>query len=512
MKNETKKGIAILLFFLAVYSLVSIGHYGGDGYQDYLTAESIVLDGNLSLYDRPADKDELEYLSNLGVKGKDGQIYSSRTVLGMPFLLVPFYFTGHILAKLFGSVPHDYVAMLLVSFANPFIMAFSCMMIFCASKRFGYGDKTSSLVSIIFGLCTMAPAYVRTGFAEPAVTLFLMLAVYGIFSYAGSFKLRYIILTALSLSVMFFCKTFSVIFFLCFLIYLLWVMKDSALSPGKKSAHIALFIGILTSAVALAMSVNYFIFGDIFSFGKVNAIYIGKRIAGAPHVLKGFYYYLLSTGKSFLLFNIPLIIALAASGRAFLKEKKKTILLFLIFAVNLLFYVKSFRRGSLFSWGPRYLLPSVGPLLIMCGSYLEDFKGVLRKGALAIGAAAGFFIVLPCMIINQSKFYFFVVEKLGLEEYMINFIPDLSPIKGAWMMLLSRAQQLLGMDPAPFVYAPDYRLIEPVSAFMDKYNYFDLWFLKTIDKAPSYAFAVYGVVGFLVILAVFSAYNIFSER
>ena len=47
--------ISIFVFFASVYSLFSIGHYGGDGYEDYLTAESIVLDGNLALYDRPDD-------------------------------------------------------------------------------------------------------------------------------------------------------------------------------------------------------------------------------------------------------------------------------------------------------------------------------------------------------------------------------------------------------------------------------------------------------------------------
>ena len=512
MKTDIRKGLAILLFFLAVYSLVSIGHYGGDGYQDYITAESIVLDGNLTLYDRPEDKDDLKYLSDLGVEGRDGKIYSSRSILGMPFLLAPFYFVGDMLAKFLGSVPHDYVTMLFVSFANPVFLAFSCLLIFGISRQFGYTDRTSSIVSIVFGLCTMTPVYGRTGFSGAAVVLFLLLSIYSIFKYEASLKIRYVVLAAIALSAMFYCKAASLIFFVCFLIYLIWLLKDSSLSAIKKAGHFILFAGILTSAVCLAMIVNYHIYGNALSFGQSNALELGKRIAGAPHVLKGFYYYLVSTGKGFLLFNIPVIFALIASRRACLKDKKKAVLFFLIFLVNLFFYVKSFRRGSLFSWGPRYLLPSVGPLLIMCGSYIEDFKGVLQRIVFIIGSVVAFFIMLPCMFINQSKFYFFVVEKLGLNEYMINFIPDLSPIKGAWIMLFSRLQELCGFNPMPFVYDPDYRLVEPVSAFMDKYNYLDLWVLKTIEKAPDYTLLVYGAAGLLIILDGFSLYNIFSER
>mgnify|MGYP001575716954 CR=1 FL=1 len=96
--NSYKAGAwAIAAFFILLYSLFSIGHFGGDGYGDYLTAESIVLDGNLSLYDRPGDVDQINYLDGLGTEGRDGKIYSSRSGLGLPLILSFFFFSLHYL-------------------------------------------------------------------------------------------------------------------------------------------------------------------------------------------------------------------------------------------------------------------------------------------------------------------------------------------------------------------------------------------------------------------------------
>ena len=509
---NTRTGLYIFLFFAAVYGIFSIGHYGGDGYQDYLTAESIVLDRNVALYDRPQDKDELDYVQDLGAKGKDGRTYNWRGFLGMPVLLTPFYLAGHAISLFVKGVPHDYVTILAVSFANPVICALICMMVFLIAEKLEFDVRTSAALGLITGLCTMIPVYTRTGFAAPAVTLFMLLAVHAMLGYRSLFGIRYLLLSALFLALMVFCKISAVIFTPCFLIYLVWLLGASSLSVKVRIGHVLLFLAVLGGLVALVPLCNMMLFGSFLSFGGKDAAARGARILGAPHVLKGFYYYLLSTGKGLFIYNAPVILAFFALDRAFMKRKKVTALFLLIFAVNLLFFVKSFRRGSLFCWGPRYLLPSVPLLVLLLGYYLEKFRGAAAKIVLWAVSAAGFLIILPCMFVNQSRFYNFVIEKLNLAEYMINFIPDLSPVKGAWWMLISRVGQVTGAWSWEFVYDPDYKLVAPVSAVMDGYNALDIWFLKVTEIAPGFVPAVLVVLAAMGLVGAFSLYKILGER
>ncbi len=507
------KAVFVFLFFAALYAVFSIGHFGGDGYQDYLIAESIVLDGNLSLFDRPQDKDDLAYeAGSIGKRGTDGKIYSSRKGFGVAFILVPFYLAGHVVSFFFKGVPHDYITMLFVSFANPLITALSCMMVFFIAGRLGFGSRLSALLSLIYGLSTMAPVYARTGFGEPVMVLFMLLAVRTALWYGKGPGVYRIALTALLLSCMFVCKISSLIFVPCFLVYVIWVMKGAKLSVSARTGHFVLFSGVVLLVFSAILAANFLLFGDPFSFGETKALYITKKITMAPHVIKGFYYYLVSTGKGMFLYNIPVILALLAAGRAFKEDKKAAVLFLLIFAVNLLFFAKSFRRGSLFSWGPRYLLPSVPLLVLLSGYFLRDIRAMALKVAVFLSAAAGFLIMIPCMLVNQSKFYFFVVEKLKLEEYMINFMPDLCPIGGSWWMLVSGIVEKRGGAPPLFTYMPDYRLVEPVSSAMTGYNNMDLWSIKVANLAPQFMPCVYICLGILGVVAAFSFYKIVSEK
>ena len=512
MNPQKRTGWYLLLFFISFYFMLSIGHFGGDGYEDYLTAESIVLDGNIYLYDNPEDPDELQYDLAAGTKTKDGKISKSRGGLGVSLLLTPFYATGHALAAFFKNIPHDYVTMMLVSFANPFFSALSCLLIFVIAQQMNFSRSISIALSFIYGLSTMSPVYTRTGFGEPAMVLLLLLSISVLFKYKVTRKVRYLPVAAFLIICMVFTATSSVIFVPCFLFYLIWIIYSSGEKAAYKAGGLALFLSVLTIGAAGIGFYNYTIYGSPLAFGAVNAMAMGKKMVAPPHILKGLYYYLLSPGKSFILFNLPIILGVVALVRTKREEKKEVTLFILIFIINLLFFARSFRRGSLFSWGPRYLLPSVPLLVLLIGYYIERFRSLASKITVWVLSIAGFLIVLPCMFINQSKFYFFVTEKLGLDEYLINFIPDLSPIKGAWCMFASRISQGLGGAGFTFVFEPDYRLVEPITASMDQYNYIDIWFVKVTELAPSFSPFVYAVIIGLGAAAIISAYKIFKVK
>jgi len=505
MSNKIS-ALLIFLFFSLFYSLFSIGHFGGDGYGDYLTAESLVLDQNLSLYDRPNDPDELNYLLNVGAPGRDGKIYSSRSGIGMPVILSLFYFPGHVASRFLKSIPHDYITMFFVSFANPILSAFVCLFVFLIALTIGFNKRLSASLSFIYGLSTMAPIYTRTGFAEPAVTLFLLLAVYFMIKFNNSLKMLFLLLSAVAFSFSFAIKPNAAIFMPCFLFYLGWSLYDAKLEFREKLRMFILFVTISAVLFSTIMLFNWYIYGSIFKFGGIDAVHAGVRMAESNHFLKGIYYYLFSTGKGLFLFNLPLVLSFAFLKNTPRERRKEVVFFILIFLVNLLFFVKSFRRGSLFSWGPRYLLPSIPVLVLLLGVMFYNYAKLFRKIVLFFFSAAGALVMLPCLFINQSKFYFFVKERLGIDEYLINFIPDLSPILGAWKMFISKISFKLFHVSQQFVYNPDYKLISPVAAKMDGYNNFDFWFIKIVNLAPKYNFVLIFVLIFMLALMVMSLY------
>ncbi|MBI4708368.1 MAG: glycosyltransferase family 39 protein [Candidatus Omnitrophica bacterium] len=503
MQRYKSCAAAIFIFFCCFYAIFCIGHFGGDGYGDYLTAESIVLDGNLSLYDRPGDVDQINYGEHVTVLGRDGKLYSSRGGLGVPIILSLFYLAGHLLSLFLKSMPHDFITNFVVSFANPLITAFCCLLIFVISSNLKFKENISLFLTFIFGLSTMAIAYIRTGFPDSTLMLFMLLSMYFLIKFLDSRHKPFLILAAFSLSYMVFVKPYALIFVFCFIAYFAW--KINGFNSGREKLNIMLVLLLsLFLFISLIFIYNWYIFGSFLKFGGGQAAKVSKRILESGHFLKGMYYYLFSSGKSFWLFNLPLILSFWGLCRVSRERRKEGVLFFAIFAINLLFFVKSFRRGSLFSWGPRYLLPSIPFLIFLLGELFENYRGIFVRAVASVLSFLGFLIVMPTLFINQSKFYFFVKNELHLDEYLINFIPDLSPISGAWKMFISRIILSLKSESLPYIFNPDYRLVNPISGFMDKYNSFDSWFLKISNLAPAYSKIAYLFVFLLAVGCVFS--------
>ncbi|MGB3114258.1 MAG: hypothetical protein WBC00_06540, partial [Candidatus Omnitrophota bacterium] len=167
-----RKGILffwLFVFFMSYFVLISSGRFGGDGLENYLTAESIVLDGDFSIHDREFGVKEMKYAER-GRTGADGKIYSQYG-LGAAILLVPFYFIGDLVSSFVPGIPHDYVTQFAVSLFNPVILAFVAVAMFKLLIKLGYTAKTSFVAVLIYSLCTMNVVYARSGFSEPVVAL-----------------------------------------------------------------------------------------------------------------------------------------------------------------------------------------------------------------------------------------------------------------------------------------------------------------------------------------------------
>src|SRR3989338_6409111 len=229
MSNSRIYVLPLLIFFVSLYSLFSIGHYGGDGYEDFLTAKSIVLNHSLAFNGgsdsvSANDIDELNYKKDAGIKGRDGRMYSSRGGLVIPAMLSFLYFLGHIVSGFFKNMPHDFITMFFVSFFNPIVSAMNCLLIFLISSCLPFSRRTSIFLALIYGLATMVPVYARTGFEEPAMTSFILLAIYFILRFKNTVKRKYLVMGGIAMGLAVFTKSTAIIFLPAIIFYAGWVM------------------------------------------------------------------------------------------------------------------------------------------------------------------------------------------------------------------------------------------------------------------------------------------------
>lgn len=466
--------------FLSAFLIFFNGRFGGDGMEHYLTAESIVLDGDLAIHDRPFGVKEM-HSEDRGVIGQDGKIYSAYGI-GMGLLLVPLYFAGHLISQWFRPELHDYITNFTVSLVNPVLTALSAVILLGLILELGYRLKTALWAAVIYAFSTMGFIYIRSGFYDPALTLCYLSAALAILKFKDSRKRAYLIASGAFIAYALLIKKGSAIAIPAYLLYI-WIIAHNG---RERLKNIVIYLLPVFCSVAVIFFVHYAVFGSVIRTEHGDMAMTLEKALPGRHMIKGLYYYLFSSGKSYFIYNIPLILSLFGI-RPFLKKHKNEAILALSFiAVHILFYAHVFKRGSLFSWGPRYLLPTVPFMVIFLAEYIETAGTVLKRRVITLFMAAGCILQAPALLVNFTNYINFVKNSLLLDEYLINFVPDLSPLKGVWAMFISLLSGLTGSPVSDFTFNPDYLLVGPRTAALKGYDRLDIWWVNILNAEPSF--------------------------
>ena len=491
MLNSENRDIAIWLFFLvlSVYLLVASGHYGGDAVNNYLTTQSMIINKSIEIDTKGFNISEVKLDKEAVVRGVGGAAYSSQGI-GMPLLQVPLYLIGLIISKVVSTLPSGYITFFLVSFTNSFISAVNAVLLFMIMLKLDFNRKHAVYLSVAYSFCTWAIVYSKTGFSEPAQVTFMLLALLALFSY---FKKRgnskaLLVLAGVSLGFMGLIKSYSIILCPIFALYF-W-------SKSEKGRKADILIPAISYAAVFSVELllNHVRFGGILKSGYGDTLAVG--FGYGKHFFKGLYYYWFSSGKGFFFYNAFLALAFISWRTFYTKNRKEFWLVLFIILAYVLYFAHFFKRGSIFSWGPRYLFP-ITPLFLL---FMEGlFKRKTLVYILALLSLLTFAVQIPAVVMNYSKYIYFVKERLGLEEYMINFIPDLSPIKGCWHLLVSSIGNRFFGSEHLFLYSPDPVFIKPVSSVMSGYGILDLWYVNLAAFNKQYIWL--GLTGALTTLA-----------
>ena len=514
MRSDTAATGWIFTFFLCLYLLTAGGHYGGDGFWAYLTAESIVLDGDLTIGDRPFLIKEMvnQYSASPeeGVVAASGRRYSMYG-LGMVLVEIPFYATGYLLARAFPGVPEDYITMFTVSMTNVFLSAIWCVVFFSLVRRFGYKRSTCLWITGIFGMGSFVFPYALYGFSEPLLGLAFLGAVAALYSYRQNGSYFSLVCAGVLSGFAVFTKIYAVIALPLFALYI-WPEISSRPPKHQTRAWVSwiiplIFFGMLTAGY------NWVRYDSMFETGYhlVDFTKIGGFFHIAPfQVGIGLYGLLLSSGRGVFFFLPVTLLAPIAFRRFWISFRMETLLFTTLIGEHILFYAcyGNWHGGS--SWGPRFLLPVLPFLILPLGSLMEGQR--IRAFFVKALGLAGFLVQLPAALVNYHLFVRFVQDQrigdlMGLPGQPGDplFSPNLSPIVGGYYQVVSGVFRLFTGQSLTYPVAS---AAEGGLASLASCDLIDIWSVNVIRTGflgPLATIGIAGAVFLLIFLMVVSA-------
>lgn len=453
----------ILLFFLALYLLsVGEGVYSTDGETMLRTTSSIVDRHQLAI--RCSGR-----LPN-AVRGLDGRCYS-RYGLGQPLIAIPLYLLAKGINTLLPGTDYAALVFLFMPRLNQIITAVTCVLLFSFATRIYRSARLGVGLALAYGLGTMAWPYAKFYFSDPLSALCLLATAYFLFVFGEQGKLKQLVLAGALLGYAFLTKLSSVVFLPLFVAYSLlihsglrsfrstiwkatpsrWrlsispILKDPQIAGYRISSwrHLVAFLAPAAFLLGVALLYNYCAFGHAFTGGY-------HEEGWSTPLYLGLYGLLLSSGKSLLLF-VPLTIVAPLGLVAFYKagRREEAVLFTAIFGTYLLLHAGWWSWYGGWSWGPRFLVPTLPFLILPLGALWPG--GTARHVSLIALTVISVFVQSLGVVIDFNRYMLLVNDLTKLL-----FIPEYSPLIGHLQLLLGggeldlSAGDLLALGLPPF--------------------------------------------------------------
>jgi 4-amino-4-deoxy-L-arabinose transferase-like glycosyltransferase len=316
--------------------------------------------------------------------------------IGMPLVLLPLY----LLQRALAVQPH-----LVESLASPLLLAPTGALLYLAGRELGWSRRLSLAGALVFGALTQALQISQDAWSEPGVALAVALVVLGLLRWrSGRAGGPWLVGSGLGVGLLF--------------------RSDSALLVGAALLLLPAFVPwrrllserrawlglVLPIVPVLAWTAWYSLRRD---GTLVPAVYGGSF---TTPIGTGLYGLVLSPGKGLFAYNPFLLLAIPGAIALWRRDRAATALLVGLMVTRVLLYARWSDWPGGIAWGPRFLMPAVGPfaLLAVYGvSRIPRLRLPLRIPAIAAVVAlavAGGVVNVASVWVNYGSSWRWVKE------------------------------------------------------------------------------------------------------
>ncbi len=467
--------IAVAVFFLAlaVYLFTYDGTFSSNNDERALFSgtDSLIRLGSFSINPMYWD------YTNVGMMTARGDMVPNYEP-GQMLLVTPFYLWGRALdASIQGAM-----------LFSVFVSAAAVALIYLCVIELGYRRRTALLTTAVFAFATLTWPYSRTLFREPLTVLTYLLAVYAVLCYRppAPRKIGWALLAGFSLGVALANKEISVavlppIFFL--ILAYEWRRRRLAragepLPPdswGKRIRDGLAFIVPLAVLWLASREYTQYMLSDAVEWSRdivkfttnpqISSSLAWRMWLGGSGLTISFY-------RGLFWFSPVLMLALVGFFMMLRRRPAEALTFLAAFGIHLLGYSRYLYWSGGLAWGPRYMLPVVPFLALLCAPvfawllrerHVEDPDAppaptsvwrVLGSAAVVLLIAASVFVQIPGLAVDvrawENQHWAEVLknygDNMGVAVDSTYMSPDSSPILGHLRVLFS------GREPLDFAW------------------------------------------------------------
>lgn len=410
MRLASGLGVGTALIYLA---FLPPAIHSIDGHSMLAVAESLVTRLDFSV---PAE---------LGRPGMGNRYYSPWSPL-LSVIVTPFVAAGLRLAPLV-NLPGHYVAAVFALMLQALLTGATAALIALLAVRLGSDKENACLAALGYAFGTMAMAYARTFYAEPLLALLTLASVYFVI---GTTRTELVCCgTAAGLCVL--AKAPGVIVGPVLALHVL--LKDRSFRRAT-----APLLGT-TAGVFLYLVYNHLRFGNPLSSGM-------PWLFKTSVFVEGFLGHLISPGQGLLFYCPPVVLAIVGMHRGGTAKARESRLIAAVFAAYLILY--SFWHtweGYSWTWGPRYLLPSLPGLMV-----LAALSGARWRRGFVLLVLVGFLGNSPTLVSPYERYYA-EAKQQGVSVGASLWSPAQSPLANGWSVAARQVRDAWASDVTELV-------------------------------------------------------------
>jgi hypothetical protein len=366
-KRPLMRTAAVLFLFLNfLYLLTSTGRvHTIDEISAVIQTESLTLHGTTAV---PQAVSSRVYYGKVDQHGKARSPYPP----GQPLTTVPWYAFGYyIVAKLPGVAPdiRDLIVSMTSTWSNATFAALAATFIYALTLALGVRRRDALICSLIVALASPLFVYSAWLFSEPLTTALWLGASLALFGIPADELISWKRAVVAGVLLGFSLHVRPTNLLAAFIFIAAVNLRDR-----EKSFKAA---GVLTGIVGVAGLIyllrNLSLYGSVLDFGYPRFAEAGRELNTFHTPLHvGLFGFLMSPGKSIVLFCPPIVLAIAGLRRLWQRDRGLTLVCGLIPLTYLLFYATYTSWEGIYSYGPRYLVPSAVLLCVAISAWFLD--------------------------------------------------------------------------------------------------------------------------------------------